>query len=86
MEDRTIKFYDVIQLFREANIMNDTTDPAMLERFLDKNMDAEYLSSNSFLETKLNPKFSLVANYELIEFEFTELVFYYLLKKLPSTK
>lgn len=43
--------------------MNDTTDPIMLERFLDKNMDPEYLTTKNLFDTKLNPKFSTMANY-----------------------
>lgn len=49
-------------------------------------MDPDYLASPVPFETKLNPKFALAANYELIEYEFVELLFYYLIKKLPSTK
>ena len=63
MEDRSLRFMTLVQIFKEAQLFNDTTDPAMLERFLDKNLDPEFLASHSPSETSLSPKFSVAREY-----------------------
>lgn len=83
--DTTITLKRFLQYLKVSGIFQDA-DCGLIEKLLEKHFETEYLNTATGGSEHFTSKLLLLSDYELIEFEFVELLFYYLIKKLPSTK
>lgn len=87
-QDTTIKLRELLGYGIESGVLGEP-EFALLERIIDKYLDSEILNrprQSQWDGSSFSTKLLNILNYELIEYEFTEIVYFLIIKKLPTHK